>query len=349
MLARRDGTPHCSSSATACVAALPTPATCEPRLHELERERHFRAHEHERPQPPVRAHLLGEEDHRRNADAAAEREQPRPRRIDGEAVADRREHAQDLARLTEPKHLEPVALRLVQELEPAFGGRGAHDRQRPAHRHRRVAGDMRERAGLRLARRARRLDAQHELLSRPSALREDARVLEEHAAAIPFVAHCFVSLLAHPLLRDQARRHAVDATLADAAAKIPGSALLRELGLRGGRGQRLVDGRDGQPVALGQVPRRTRARAARSAAAPSPSGTPTTSCAGRQSSMMRSSSRQGGSRSTRSVVSGDAVRVSRFAVAMPIRRSPKSNATRMWRSRSRSLDAPRAPSAGVQA
>ena len=58
-------------------------------------------------------------------------------------------------------------------------------------------------------------------------------------------------------------------------------------------------------------------------------GTPTTSCAGRQSSMMRSSSRHGGSRSTRTVVSGDAVRVSRFAVATPMRRSPKSNATTM--------------------
>ena len=54
------------------------------------------------------------------------------------------------------------------------------------------------------------------------------------------------------MLGDQARRHAVDAALADAAAKIPGSALFRELGLGGGRGQRLVDRRDGQAVALGQ-------------------------------------------------------------------------------------------------
>ena len=36
------------------------------------------------------------------------------------------EHAQDLPRLTTPKHLEPVAFRLVQELEPAFGRRRAH-------------------------------------------------------------------------------------------------------------------------------------------------------------------------------------------------------------------------------
>src|SRR5688572_18522892 len=60
------------------------------------------------------------------------------------------------------------------------------------------------------------------------------------------------SLLAHPLLCNQARRHAVDAAFADAAAKIPGPALLCELGLGCRGGQRLVDGRDRHPVALGQ-------------------------------------------------------------------------------------------------
>ena len=73
--------------------------------------------------------------------------------------------------------------------------------------------------------------------------------------------------------------------------------------------------------------------------APSPSGTPTISCAGRQSSTMRSSSIQGGPRSMRSVVSGDAVRVPRFAVAMPMRRRPKSNASRMSRSLARATRA----------
>jgi hypothetical protein len=59
--------------------------------------------------------------------------------------------------------------------------------------------------------------------------------------------------LPHPLFCDQARRHSVDAAFADAAAKIPGAALLCELGLGGSRRQRLVDGRDGQAVTLGQI------------------------------------------------------------------------------------------------
>jgi hypothetical protein len=64
------------------------------------------------------------------------------------------------------------------------------------------------------------------------------------------------------LLCDQARRHAVDAALSDAAAKIPGSAVFGEIGFCRSRSQRLVDGRDGEAVTLGQR-RRESARAAR--------------------------------------------------------------------------------------
>ena len=108
-------TRHCSRAATArpsARAARPRvsllrrpPATSSSRLDELERERHFGAHQHERPQLRVGADLVGEKDHRRNADAAAEREQPRPRRIEREAVADRREHAEHLAGCGAPSSL----------------------------------------------------------------------------------------------------------------------------------------------------------------------------------------------------------------------------------------------------
>ena len=165
----------------------------------------------------------------------------------------------------EPERLEAVALRLVQELEPPFGGARAHDRQRPAHRDRRVAGHVRERAGRRASCRARRVHAQDELIAGIRALREDPCILEKHAAAIALVAH---SRRSHcSFIHCSAIKHAassVDAALADAAAKIPGTALLGEVRLCGDRRQRLVDG--ARRVARSARPRppRTRARAARS-------------------------------------------------------------------------------------
>ena len=174
----------------------------------------------------------------------------------------------------------------------------------------------------------------------PRVLREDACILEKHAAAIALVTHCR-SLIAR-LIHCSAIKHAAT-------------------------GRRCPCRRGGEDTRIGASPRAPTARRPRSAsrrrsrpasrsARPTPprrrapcaqwfrcrrrSGTPTTSCAGRQSSMMRSMSAQGGSPSARSVVSGEAVRISRFAVAMPMRRSPKSNATRMWRSLPRATRAP---------
>ena len=211
----------------------------------------------------VGAHLLGEEDHRRDADAAAEREQPWPRGIDGEAVADRREHAQ---------RLRPAG---VWPSSSSPGPRGLYKNSsqpssalaRMIDNGRRIGTDGSQAMcanvpGTRFARRARRVDAQHELLRRAMrAARGCARPRETRCrdcarSSLPY-SHCsFIHCSAIKHAAD-----AVDAALADAAAKIPGSALLRELRLRGRRGQRLVDGRDRQPVALGQAPPRRRARA----------------------------------------------------------------------------------------
>ena len=296
LLASRDGTPHCSSSATACVAAFADAGNVEPRLRELERERHFGAHEHERPQlasartwsarkiiggiptPPPSASSRGR---------VGSTVKPWP--IGASTLT-----TSPGCRVAE--HVEPVALRLVQELEPTFGRARAHDRQRPAHRHRRIARDVRERAGRCFARRARRLDAQHELLPRPGALREDPRILEEYAAAIPLVTHCR-SLTAGSSIaprsgtprrgrRRPCRRGGED-TRIGGSPRAPTPRPPRSASRR--RSRRAA--RSARPR-----PRRKRARCRATASVPSPSGTPTTSCAGRQSSMMRSRSCQGGSR-----------------------------------------------------
>ena len=105
-------------------------------------------------------------------------------------MADRRQHAHDFTGLPLAEQLEPGPAGLVQKFEPALRRADTHDRQRPAHRQRRIAGDMREGAGHGFARRARRVDSQDELLAGPRVLREDAGILEKHAAAVALVTHC---------------------------------------------------------------------------------------------------------------------------------------------------------------
>src|SRR5207342_1083415 len=61
------------------------------------------------------------------------------------------------------------------------------------------------------------------------------------------------STLAQPLLRDQARGHTVGALALDAAAQVAGATRVRELALRLDRGERLVDGRHRQLVALAEL------------------------------------------------------------------------------------------------
>src|SRR5215213_6899125 len=78
-----------------------------------------------------------------------------------EAVADRAKHAHDIACLACRERMQARAGNLVKHLDPSSLRVNAHQRQRPPHRHRRIARDMRKATGLRVRRALWRLDADH--------------------------------------------------------------------------------------------------------------------------------------------------------------------------------------------
>ena len=126
-------------------------------------------------------------------DAAADQQRARPRGVGGEAVADRPEHTERSAHRLLRQGLETRADDLVENLDPAGPRVGAHDRQRPPHRHLCVAAQVREapRHGRRGA--PGRLQPDDELPPRILMLREQLGVFDEDGAAM--------SACRHPALR----------------------------------------------------------------------------------------------------------------------------------------------------
>ncbi len=73
---------------------------------------------------------------------------------------------------------------LVQKFDPAFPGINTHDRQGPAHRHSRIAGQMRKIARLRFGCTLWRVQAQHKLIAGMRALFEYQTVFDEYRIAM---------------------------------------------------------------------------------------------------------------------------------------------------------------------
>src|SRR4051812_40650216 len=73
---------------------------------------------------------------------------------------------------------------LVEDLDPSFAGVDALDRQRPAHRNVRIAGEMHETAGLRTRCAFRCRHSQHELFAGPGFLGDHGSVFEKNTAAV---------------------------------------------------------------------------------------------------------------------------------------------------------------------
>ena len=93
-------------------------------------------------------------------------------RVGPERLADRAQHADDVAHMPAAQRAQTRADDLVEDLDPALGGIHALDRQRAAHGHVRIAGEVHEAAGLGARGAFRRRDAQHELLAGPGFLRD---------------------------------------------------------------------------------------------------------------------------------------------------------------------------------
>ena len=104
----------------AAVAPAGSPATGRREAAELEREGQLRSHQHERlAAVPVGGEPLGEEHHRRDADAAADEQQARPRglAVNPRPIGPRQESVSPGRRSASSR--EPVADDLVEHLDPA--------------------------------------------------------------------------------------------------------------------------------------------------------------------------------------------------------------------------------------
>jgi hypothetical protein len=128
--------------------------------------------------------LLGEEDHGRDADAAADEQRARPLALRLERPPDRAHHVHALAAATLTERARADADDLVQQLDPAFARARAHDRVRPPHRQRSIAAHVHEAAGTRRRGTARRVQPQHELRRRMLDVRDDLRVLDVDRVAL---------------------------------------------------------------------------------------------------------------------------------------------------------------------
>jgi hypothetical protein len=146
--------------------------------------RNLRAHEHERLPAALGGDLLGEEDHGRDADAAANEQRALPLAFRLERPPDRAHHVHALAAATLTERARADADDLVQQLDPAFARARAHDRVRPPHRQRSIAAHVHEAAGTRRRGTARRMQTQHELRRRMRDVRDDLRVFYVDGVAL---------------------------------------------------------------------------------------------------------------------------------------------------------------------
>ena len=117
-------------------------------------------------------------------DEFAFHDDPRPFRIEFEAAADRREHADAHAGRLGGELGEPGTDRPVEKLEPTVGRVGRHDRQRPPELDRLVALDVGEAAGHGRGRGPRRVDPQQVLVTGMARLRQNLAVAEEDRFAL---------------------------------------------------------------------------------------------------------------------------------------------------------------------
>src|SRR6266702_1291786 len=101
-----------------------------------------------------------------------------------EGPADRSQRADFLAGLARRQRLQAGTHHLVENLDPPRLRLSSHDRERAAHRNRRVAGQMYEAAGFSMRRAFRRLDAQDELVTVVRRLLQDERIFEENGPAV---------------------------------------------------------------------------------------------------------------------------------------------------------------------